>query len=175
MVEIFQVEFDDKSYVIVQMSRKNQKVKAKYFAGRGEDESVYNRYKKWSNDKNIIVTTNGAYTDGGNRPRPVGLTVDQGITLNRSFDQNLGGLIVNYPAGGIIAFDINEDMSISRSGKGFESYNISNSWDRSRFIQHCEEEGLTVFQTHLLVLNNEVKVFKPKPAQGLIRNVKDDF
>lgn len=148
LVQFINHEVDNSRYSLVQLSRKNQKVKAKYFDGG----NAFERYMKWKAGRNIILAMNGAYTDecgAWKNSNPVGLSVNDGICHNRMFTEKLGGLVFIYPNGGITACDVKGECG---------PYDISSSWDRVRLIEKCKEDDITIFQTHLLIFNDSLLV-----------------
>jgi hypothetical protein len=148
LVKFIHYDVDKSRYSLVQLNRKNQKVKAKYFDG----PNVFERYMKWKSGRNIILAMNGAYTDdcvAYRNPNPVGLTVNNGICLNRSVTEKLGGVVFIYPNGGITACDVKGEWG---------PYDISSSWDRIRLIEKCMEDDITIFQTHLLIYKDSILI-----------------
>ncbi len=54
-------------YAILKMSRKNDRVKVRYFAAKSFDGTmVGSRYNSWSANKNVIAISSGTYMDNCN-------------------------------------------------------------------------------------------------------------
>jgi hypothetical protein len=145
-------------YRIVTMSRENDRVKAKYFAARDFDgKSVYERFNIWKrNNPNVILLSSGTYTD--NYFNPQGLTIDNGVVVNQNLiGDKMDALVIVYATGGIAVTDLRQgDLSVNGIQR---KLNIRNSpYDLDDFIEWSKEQDATVFQTHLLVYKNEIKV-----------------
>jgi hypothetical protein len=154
-------------FAAVYMSKKNGRIKAKYFAAEGSGGSVYNRYQQWSRGRDIIAVTSGTYMDeceAYKNPKPVGLTVDNGLLVNRSYEPKLGGLIIVQATGGIATSKIKDgDLEVVCGYGGKKRFNIESSWDRSAFIDCAEDIAATVFQAHLLVWKDKLNVSRADP------------
>lgn len=145
-------------YRIVTMSRENDRVKAKYFAARDFDgKSVYERFNIWKrNNPNVILLSSGTYTD--NYFNPQGLTIDNGVVVNQNLiGDKMDALVIVYATGGIAVTDLRQgDLTVNGIQR---KLNIRNSpYDLDDFIEWSKEQDATVFQTHLLVYKNEIKV-----------------
>lgn len=145
------------------ISRKSGRVKAKYFAHKQNGSHVHHRYTMWRvNDdskKEIILKSSGAYATGWNGSDiPVGVTVDNGIIVNRNYHDEMDGLVIVYATGGIAVSNIEEgDLYLESLNR---KVNITNAYDRSNFLSWAEKEEATVFQMHLMAYKNEIKVGK---------------
>ena len=145
-------------YKIVTMSRENDRVKAKYFAARDFDgKSVYERYQVWKrNNPGVILLSSGTYTD--NYFNPQGLTIDNGVVVNQNLIRDkMDALVIVYATGGIAVTDLRQgDLSVNGIPRRL---NIRNSpYDLDDFIEWAKVQEATIFQTHLLVYKNEIKV-----------------
>ncbi len=152
------------SYKVIYMDRglSGKKINAKYFAAKDlNGSSVPNRFYNWSKGKNIICVTNGAYMDNYDSKfaGPVGLTVDNGIIVNKRI-ANFDGLVIIYASGGIIATNL-KDKNLTVQGGSISGIPLDlkgNAYHFNEFLKWCEENGATVFQTHLLVYKNNLKI-----------------
>ncbi len=163
LVETSIVTIDDSQLSYIKMSRAGQRVKVKYFASKeGYNQTVYERFTEWSKNKNIIAISSGTYMDSWNLAvaKPVGLCIDNGITVNRAIDlTRLDGLTVVYPSGGgggVAATNLKDGNLTVQGVTG--QLNLRNAFDLQRFINWAETNKITVFQTHLLVFKNQIIV-----------------
>ena len=160
-VQISKVKHKNEDYYVVMMSRKDNHIKAKYFAAADFDgTTVPNRFKKWSAGKNLVCVTSGTYMDNSNQP--VGLTIDNGVVVNKNLTNQFDGLVIVYATGGIAISNL-KDKDLTLSGGGIDAskkFDLrGSSWDVNTFVKWSESQEATVFQTHLLVYKNQLKVF----------------
>jgi len=136
------------------INRTNQNVNAKYFAYRDKrGTGVYDRYETWRTDKEMVVACAGAYTTSGGIPD--GLTVDAGEIVNRNLSTDKDGLVIIYATGGIVVSDIDEgDLVLGGIGK----VDPRNSLDKIQILDWVEERRATMFQTHLLVYKDHMRI-----------------
>jgi hypothetical protein len=168
LVETSVLSINAEQYGYVKMSLAGQRVKVKYFASKeGYNQTVYERFTEWSRNKNIIAISSGTYMDGWNLAvaKPVGLCIDNGITVNRAIDlTRLDGLTVVYPSGGGggVAVSNLKDGNLTVQGVTGQ-LNLRNAFDLQRFINWAETNKATVFQSHLFVFKNQI-ILKPNLA-----------
>lgn len=138
------------------ISRKSQKVKAKYFAHKQYGQTVYQRFNTWKGDKSLVLMSSGAYSERWDVDSPpTGLTVDNGEIVNRNYRSDMDGLVIVYATGGIVVSNIEDgDLYLGALRKKVD---ITNYRDRAEFLQWAKKERATVFQTHLLAYKNELK------------------
>jgi exopolysaccharide biosynthesis protein len=144
---------DDLMGYAVWMKRSGKKVKAKYFAC-GEANK---RYEEWRSNRKIVMACSGAFTtnDFGS-PLPVGLTVDNGLVVNKNINEDMDGLVIVYGTGGIVVSDIDEgDLHLGSINKKVD---VRESWDRFELIKWAEKEEATIFQTQLLAFGNKLRL-----------------
>lgn len=143
------------------ISRKSGRAKAKYFAHKSGGDDVHDRYTKWriNGSKNIILKSSGAYATGWNNSNiPVGVTVDNGVIVNRNYHNSMDGLVIVYATGGIAISNIEDgDLYLEALGRKVD---IRNASDRNAFLSWAQAEQATVFQMHLLAYNNKIEVGK---------------
>lgn len=140
----------------VWISRKGKKVNAKYFAYKQGNNSIYNRFVDWRDNKNMVLACSGAYTYSKSNEYPTGITVDNGNVVNRSIRDDMDALVIVYATGGIVVSDIdNGDLYLSSLGR---KLNIRDRTDKYDFLDWAEEEEATVFQSHLLAYKNELRI-----------------
>ena len=141
------------------ISRKGGKAKAKYFAHKQGGYHVHHRYTVWrvNDSKNIILKSSGTYATGwNNSDLPVGVTVDNGVVVNRSYSPKMDGLVIVYATGGIAVSNIEDkDLYLESIGRKVD---ITNATDRAAFLRWAEKEDATVFQTHLLAYKNRSQI-----------------
>lgn len=136
----------------VWMKANNNQLKAQYFAQSLHNQSVYNRYMSWQSPKRTIAFTSAAYTLSDNYTSK-GLTIENGAVINSNFDSEMDALVVLY-RGDILIFDTKNPFHFKEIGQ----LNLSNGFARQRLISWSRSNGATVFQTHLLVSDNELKI-----------------
>lgn len=144
---------------IVAVNRTAKQVKAKYFAAKENGKSVHQRYDQWRTNKNTVLLSSGAYATGFNaKDTPIGLTTDGGKLLNNNYEPKMDALVIIEQIGGV-RISNNEDASLKiiENNKS-EKIDIRNGLQRQRFLTWCKTEHATVFQTHLLIFDNKVKV-----------------
>lgn len=160
------VSFGDKTYngesfKVVRLKRKDMRVRAKYFADELDGKSVGDRYKEWSKNKNIICYSSGAYMNELDAASAdlVGLTIDYGTVVNQTMKRGgLHALVAVYPNGEVDVVNL-KDGSVTFSGSGSDkTFDMSSDLNVEKFIEWAKEENLTVFQTHLLAYDNDVKL-----------------
>lgn len=158
LVEISTATWKNEKYIMVNMQREGERIKAKYFAATDYNgNSVYSRYKSWSAGKNIVLVTSGTYMN--NNYQPVGLTIDNGVMVNETLSKEFDGLVIVQATGGVVVSNIEEhNLSMKCNGTN-EVFDITNSWDKTSFVDCAKEVAATVFQTHLLVYKNELKIY----------------
>jgi len=153
-------------YNVAYMQRDGNRVKAKYFAAKDYNgTSVPKRYDTWSKGKNVILCVSGTYmTDcyTHNNPKPVGLTIDNGVMVNNDIKKDdKDALVIVYATGGIACSNLS-DGDLTLKGEGADEnkkYDLRGSkWDLLDFIKWSENNEATVFQAHLLVYKNKIKV-----------------
>jgi hypothetical protein len=167
-VETSVVTINNERYGYIKMSRAGQRVKVKYFASKeGYNQTVYERFAEWSRNKNIIAISSGTYMDDWNLSlaKPVGLCIDNGITVNRAIDLNrLDGLTIVYPSGGGGGVSVSNLKDGNLTVQGIATpLNLRNAFDLQRFISWGETNKATVFQSHLFVFKNQI-ILKPNLA-----------
>ena len=161
-VEISTVTYKNEKYSSVLLSRKDDRVKAKYFAAKDEfGNNVYSRFEKWKlKNPNIILLSSGTYFDGlFGLEKPVGLTIDNGELVNETLENDkMDALVIVYATGGIVATNL-KDGDLAVGSNPNKKYNLrGNTWDKQEFIEWAKENNATVFQTHLLVYKNVLKI-----------------
>jgi hypothetical protein len=156
---------ENEMYSVVEMTRKDQRVKVKYFADKdASGKSVYNRYLEWSRNRSIICVSVGTYFDDSGRP--VGICIDDGRIINRTDEKKMDGLVIVYKTGGIVATNIKEGNLTLQNSSGTSSVlDLKNTLDRQKFFRWAEENDATVFQTHLLYYKNEFKIGADNSSQ----------
>lgn len=171
-VEISSVKHKNSTFKMVLMQREGERVKAKYFAAKDESgNSVFHRYEEWKKQySGIILMSSGTYMD--HQVKPEGLTIDNGVPVNETLIQDkMDALVIVYATGGIVVSDL-KAADLSVSGGGIDKnrrFNLRrSSKDLEDFITWAKGQEATVFQTHLLVYKNELKLgtnSKPTPRE----------
>ncbi len=142
--------YSGSKFQVFDFSRAGTKIRAKYFA-----ENAYSAYTNWKPNKKVLFACAGAFsTDFSNSGRAVGLTVDNGVIVNRNLDNNMDGLIIIYnggaQVGGVAVVDLESRNGIVKVGGGNEEYNVRDFSDKIKFLKWAEKNDATVFQTQLM-------------------------
>jgi hypothetical protein len=147
---------------------KRDKVKAKYFAWKKDGQHVDERYDSWKQGKEIVLMTGAAYVNGWQGSEvPVGVTVDNGVIINRGYDNNIDGLVIIYATGGIAVSNIdNGDLYLDALGRKID---IRNTRDRHELLNWAVKENASIFQTHLTIFKNQLVCNYSKNAKSSTR------
>ncbi len=161
-VEVSKVEYQGGEYSVVSMLRSGERIRAKYFAAEDDyGRAVYDRYQEWQQtNSNIILISSGTYWN--EQKIPVGLTIDNGVVVNNSLVYGrMDALTIVYATGGIVVSNLN-DGNLKLSGGGVNTsreFDLRGSTDDLYdFVEWAQEQEATVFQTHLLVYDDKLKV-----------------
>ncbi len=159
-IEISSVKYKEEQFNVIYMKREGNRVKAKYFAAADfNGNNVYKRYQKWVSGKNVILVSSGTYMDYDGVP--VGLTIDNGVVVNKTLANNFDGLVIVNANGGITVTNL-KDGDLRLKGDDVDStkkYDLRKSaWDMQAFIKWAVSHEATVFQSHLLVYNNKLDI-----------------
>lgn len=165
-------------YAILKMSRKGDRVKVHYFAAKSYDgTSVGLRYNKWSANKNTIAISSGTYMDkcDATIAKPMGLCIDDGNVVNNKLESSYGGIIVVYATGGMVASAIEKgDLNITNSKTHAKlTIDVRNQFQKQSFLEWAKEEKATVFQTHLFVYKDSMRIIE-NPNE-LVKNAPRRF
>ncbi|MCB9231878.1 MAG: hypothetical protein H6581_09460 [Bacteroidia bacterium] len=153
---------------MVTLSRRDGRVNAKYFASG----SVSSRFSSWKAGKNVVAVCSGAFTEGSSFfQKPVGLTIDDGQVINRVLDPKMDGLVIVYATGGIAVSDLDNKflvlggqdyVDLRSSFKYYSDIEKRVIYPLSYFLTWAQENRATVFQTQLLVYENEPQMVYEK-------------
>ena len=147
---------------MMKLSRKDNHVKVKVFATNENGVSVAERYMKWSQGKNIILYTSGAYFGRGYFP--VGICIDNGRIVNNDVVRTgLDALAIVYQTGGIAVADLQQGNLNIVGSNGPITVDVRKPLDAQKFKSWAQTNSATVFQTHLLCFNNDLKTY---PSSG---------
>ncbi len=159
-VEVSSVQYKNEQYNVICMKRKDEKIKVKYFAAADfNGNNVYKRYGNWSAGKNIVLVSSGTYMD--NNYNPVGLAIDNGICVNKTLSNDFDGLVIVYATGGMVASNLKDGDLTVKGGNVDNNKKLDirgSAWDFQTFIKWAQDQEATVFQTHLLVYKNGLKI-----------------
>ena len=138
------------------LSRSRNRVKAKYFALRSKNVSVYDRLQHWKQNRNVILACSGAFSTelpgGPTNGTTVGLTVDNGRVVNRNIDRTMDGLVIVLDNGGIVVSDIdNKDLEV-----GDKHFSVIE--DKVALLNWAQNHKATIFQTQLLAYKNALRI-----------------
>jgi hypothetical protein len=155
---------------IVKIPKMGAKIKVRYFAGMDENShGAPQRYKTWAPEKNIVAYLSGAYMDRctGNAI-PLGLCIESGRVINRAIRTDLQGLVIISRDGLINVCDLRQGSVSASTGGTSRSFDIMHSSIQlNQFIQWCEVEKITLYQTHLLIQNDELMLSRSNSSSTL--------
>lgn len=155
IVRIINTNYGEMDFCTIRMSRKDDKIRVKYFATMLNNQTVHTRFQRWKPNKNLIVACAGTYfskpSEGGG---PVGLCVDEGVIVNRNSDLSFHGLVVVYASGGIQVVNLKNSIFKTIVNGVVTEYDIKNEYGKNLFINWAKSSRATVFQTNLLAENN---------------------
>jgi len=164
-VRKFTQTYQGVNYQVIEINRKPNRVKAKYFAYKEGNLTISERYNAWKKegDKNIVLVSSAGYMDYYSHDIPEGLTIDNGNVVNGKLSNNYGGLVVNYNGGaqegGIAVVDIKKSYAKIYCNGSQQQYNLNNSYDCQQYISCAKNMQATAFQTHLLAYDNILRVY----------------
>ena len=94
--------------------------------------------------------------------KPMGLCIDQGTVVNNKLESTYGGIVVVYATGGMVASAIEKgDLGITINKTHTKmTVDISNQFQLQTFIEWAKEEKASVFQTHLFVYKDSVRIIE---------------
>jgi hypothetical protein len=165
LVKTTTLVYEGDEFQVIQLSRSKDRIKVKYFAAKDfvNNKSIYQRFNEWKMGRNVVLFSSGTYMDDYSPyAKPVGLTMDQGVMVNERLETNrLDALVIVYATGGIVVTNL-KDGNLNYINQGSKvSANLNNSLQRAGFINWAKENAATVFQTHLLVYDNTLKLTDP--------------
>lgn len=146
---------------VLDMSRKDERVKIKYFAAKDGNTSVYQKFLNWKAGRNIICYSSGTYMDDcdASKAKPVGLCIDNGKLVNNTLTYDKDGFTIVYATGGMVASNLKDkDLTITYQDGTKKTVNIRDAFDRQIFIDWANKMSATVFQTHLLAFKNQLLI-----------------
>ena len=163
MVEVSTSSYKGYSFNVIYMNRglSGKRIKAKYFAAKdlNTGKSVPDRYSSWAIGKNVICATSGPYMDSHIDPKPVGLTIDNGVIINESLHNDMDGLVIVYATGGVVASNLEDkDLTVQGGSISGVKLNLFNSLHKTSFVKWCEDRKVSIFQTHLLIYKDELQI-----------------
>ena len=131
----------------------NSKLQAGYLGHREAHANLYERYADWSAGKRIVLSSTVSFASGSYE-HPIGLCFDLGTPVNNQWGRNMDALVV-----------INKgDLSVYDGAAGFyfpplqDELVLTDPSDKVRFTAWAQKNRASVFQTHLLVEENEMKI-----------------
>lgn len=152
-IQIFPIKIDgEDSGHFIMMNRKNDRVKAKYFA----QGNVYKKFQQWREGKKIILICSGAFTDSNGTP--TGISVDNGSIINRVRSTDMDGLVIVYATGGIAVSDIKNEHLTVDSGSSSRKFKLSDDRDLHNMLAWAKANNATIFQTQLLAAKDKLKL-----------------
>lgn len=154
-ITLFNLSKNGSSYgqaIWMNRSASSKRIKAKYFASG----NAYQAYLNWKKGKDIILVSSGAYSEGWtSHSSPIGLCVDNGRIVNRNIKNEMDGLVIVEAIGGVRVSDIDLGnlslLSINRK-------NVNPRKDKITLLNWGASENATIFQTHLLAYDNQLRV-----------------
>ncbi len=152
----------------VWLNRKNSnenrqsRIKAKYIARKIDNTTVADRYRSAKKGKKMILCCAGGYMSDCSSPTtPIGLCVDDGNIVNRTFGTDASGkdmnaIVIVEAIGGIRVKDIRKGINLVSLNRKVFIRQCND--DLNTFLKWCISENVWLFQTHLLAYDKELNV-----------------
>jgi len=138
--------------------------KVDILAGKSTYSNVNSRFKSWQKNREIVVCTSGGYANN-NYVKGVGLTIDKGAVVNRMIANDMDALVITTNDG-LEIYDLNQRFRFNTQGSALR---LTNSIDKSQFINWAKNEGASVFQTHLLAYESQLNISSAGNTKRAIR------
>ena len=123
-------------------------VNVKYFP----QNSAY-QYESWNgNQKNVVLLCSGAFSESwDSNSKPVGLTVDNGVVINKNIDATMDGLVLiqdGYVS--VIDLDALETGMELSDGNQIKINPRKSIKDKLLLLEAAKQKKMTIFQTQLV-------------------------
>ena len=160
LVKSYSVNSGGETYKVIELSRKNKRINAKYFAHELYKKSISKRYDEFNRSHKVVLYTSGTYMTNHQsvNAKPVGLTIDNGNIVNGALT-NMDGLVIVYATGGVVVSNLEEK---NLSYNGLKNQDLYNGMHINSFKSWAQSNRATVFQTHLLAWENKLQFAKSK-------------
>ena len=162
-VSFSQKTYSGTNFYVVKFKRKGERIKVKYFAKKLSGKSIQERYNDWSKNQKVIMYSSGAYMSesfDASTAGIVGITIDNGIIINRNVKYNsLSALVVTYPNGSVEIKNVKNGILTFAGSGSSQVFDFSKPNHIARFVDWATEAKLTVFQTHLLAHDKKLRVY----------------
>jgi hypothetical protein len=164
---------DNSKIDIIYLSKKNQTIKTKFLAYKINNQSVYERFKDFSEQNILIYYSTAAYSEYSFNVKtstPAGLSIDNGIIVNHGLSsRGMDGIVIISPDGSLNISNLIERIYIKHGNEEkTSSFDIKNSVDFSKFKNFANENKISVFQTHLLAWEGKL-TFENNFSKGTVR------
>lgn len=173
LVEMSTAVFQKDHFHIVSMDVSSQRIKVKYFAAMDpyNKKSVAQRFQSWRKGKKVIAVSSGTYMSSCIAPlaKPIGVCIDNGIVVNQFLESKLGGIVVVQAAGKIESFKWDEQPYTIRYNDYQKSLSLKKPFDKTTFIEWAKATEATIFQTHLLVHQNQLNTSECMTKECLLK------
>lgn len=166
----YYLQGSDEPLWLILINKFEDQIKTKYFAYNSQFGSVPERFNQWKQDKKIILYASGSYiTNFTSSGTPVGLTIDNGVVVNRNIEPNgYDGLVIVYPSGKIDVLNLKYTLKLNLQSREYDIQH--NELDKNDFINWATATKFTVFQTHLLVYNNQLSFSSYSSSKSISTN-----
>lgn len=162
LVEVSKATFYKDQFQMVSMDLSQKRIKVKYFAAMDphNKRSVAQRFHSWKKGKKIIAVTSGTYMSSCIAPlaKPIGMCVDNGVVVNQYLEQKLGALVIVKPNGQIESIKWKDQPYTIQYRDYKKTLSLQKSLDKNTFIEWTQAVEATIFQTHLLVHQDQLNV-----------------
>ena len=161
LVETYNVNYKGTSFTLVQMNIQkkdshNKRIKLKYFAGN----SAPKRYTEWAVSHEIICVTSGTYMSGldASKSSPLGLSIESGSVLNNRIEQ-WDAIVLVYPNGDLVVVDLEMSAYVYNDILFDKIHDIkTDSRRKLEFLDWCKNKKISLFQSHLLAINSNLRI-----------------
>lgn len=166
-VETSVTVFEGDKIGIIDMSKDQNHIKIKYFAGNYNGTSVYDRYLLWARSKKVIAYSSGTYMTlcDPSKATPVGICIDNGKLVNNTMTNDLDGFAIVYNTGGIAVSNLKDkDLKVTGKDGKVLTLNLRDAYDKNIFVNWAKENEATVFQSHLFYYKNDFFITPQKSS-----------
>lgn len=171
LVENSNLKYQGEAYSMVKLSRENKIIHAKYIASTDRG-SIASQYEEFASNNNIICYSSGAYMNDLRAASAgvIGLCVDNGRIVSKKPAEDKYGnytcdaLVIVYATGGVVVSNLDEG-SLTAGGNSYTDLR-NDERQTERFLEWAERDNATVFQTHLLVQNDQLKMDRTSSSKA---------
>jgi len=134
--------------------KKGQDLKSVYHIGVEAGKNPYQRASSSIPNQAVILQTTAAYTGDYALNTQLGIAMEQGRLKNKALAAQMDGLVLIWQ-NQVEVFNIRESFFFQPLNQRIE---LNDVYDRTRFLAWVEKNNGSLFQTHLLAFNQDLKI-----------------